>query len=81
MLFDASQIYKKCHNFMLLDHDFGPKLVENEKVRTTRFGFKKFMVKAICLQFTTSSYLLQFQIYNSVKLNAENACFQHLNRV
>ena len=58
MLFDASQIYKKCHNFMLLDHDFGPKLVENEKVRTTHFGFKKFMVKAICLQFTTSSYLV-----------------------
>ena len=58
MLFDASQIYKKCHNFILLDHDFGPKLVENEKVRTTRFGFKKFMVKAICLQFTTSSYLV-----------------------
>ena len=49
---------KKCHNFILLDHDFGPKLVENEKVRTTRFGFKKFMVKAICLHFTTSSYLV-----------------------
>ena len=31
MLFDSSQIYKKCHNFILLDHDFGPKLVENEK--------------------------------------------------
>ena len=58
MIFDAPQIPKKCHFFMLLDHDFGPKLVGNERFRTNRFGFKKFMVKAISLQFTTSSYLV-----------------------
>ena len=58
MLFDAPQISKKCHIFMLLDHDFGPKLVGNERFRTSGFGFKKFMVEAISLQFTASSYLV-----------------------
>ena len=57
ILFDAPQISKKCHIFMLLDHNFGPKLVANEKFRTNRFGFKKYMVKAIRLQFTMFSYL------------------------
>ena len=57
MLFDAPQISKKCHIFMLPDHDFGPELVGNERFRTNRFGFKKFMVKAIFLQFTMSPYL------------------------
>ena len=57
ILFDAPQISKKCHIFMSLDHDFGPKLVVNEKFRANRFGFKKYMVKAIRLQFTMSSYL------------------------
>ena len=57
MIFDAPQITKKCHIFMLLDHHFGPKLVGNERFRTNRFGFKKFMVKAISLQFTMFSYL------------------------
>ena len=51
---------KKCHIFMLLDDDFGPKLVGNERFRTDRFGFKKFMVKAIRLQFTMSPYLPLF---------------------
>ena len=49
---------------MLLDDDFGPKLVGNERFRTNRFGFKKFMVKAICLQFTTellTTHLTQTQ--------------------
>ena len=58
MLFDAPQISKKCHMFMLLDHDFGPKLVGNERFRTSGFGFKKFMVEAISLQSTASSYLV-----------------------
>ena len=60
MIFDAPQIFLKCHIFMLLDHDFGPKLVANEKFRTNHFGFKKYMVKAIRLQFTMSSYLPWF---------------------
>ena len=57
MLFEAPQICKKCHIFMLLDHDFGPKLVGNERFRDNRFKLKKFMVKAISLQFTMSPYL------------------------
>ena len=36
---------------ILLDHDFGPKLVGNERFRTSGFGFKKFMVEAISLPF------------------------------
>ena len=60
MLFDAPQIFLKCHIFMLLDHHFGPKLVGNERFRTNRFGFKKFMVKAIRSQFTMSPYLPLF---------------------
>ena len=60
MIFDAPQITKKCHIFMLLDHHFGPKLVGNERFRTNRFGFKKFMVKAIRSQFTMSPYLPLF---------------------
>ena len=58
MVFDALQISKKCHIFMLLDHDFGPKLVGNERFRTSGFGFKKFMSETISLQFTASSYLV-----------------------
>ena len=58
MLFGASQMCKKCEIFMLLDHDFGPKLVGNERFRTSGFGFKKFMAEAISLQFTASSYLV-----------------------
>ena len=60
MLFDAPQMFKKCHIFMLLDHNFGPNLVANEKFRTNRFGFKKYMVRAIRLQFIMSSYLPWF---------------------
>ena len=58
MFFDAPQIFLKCHIFMLLDHHFGPKLVGNERFRTNRLKFKNFMVKAISLQFTASSYLV-----------------------
>ena len=49
---------KKCEIFMLLDHDFGPEPVGNERFRTSGFGFKKFMAEAISLQFTASSYLV-----------------------
>ena len=56
--FGASQMCIKCSIFMLPDHDFGPKPVGNERFRTSGFGFKKFMVKAIILQFTKSSYLV-----------------------
>ena len=58
MLFDAPQIFLKCHIFMHLDHHFGPKLVGKERFRTSGFGFKKFMAEAISLQFTASSYLV-----------------------
>ena len=58
MLFGASQMCKKCSIFILLDHDFGPKLVGNERFRTSGFGFRKIMVEAISLQFTASSYLV-----------------------
>ena len=81
MLSWASQLCKKCYIFMLVDSDFGPDRLGDERFRTSCLGFEKFMVKAINLQFTMPPYLPSFLIYNTLKLSAENPCFQHLKWV